>query len=127
MNYETKMIIGGRQVGKTTKLIEHSAKTGYTIVCMNHNNAKLIKDRATKMNLSIPEPIVLNRESIKNEDVHNMIKETKGILIDDFGYLINNIFDGKYAGCTCDSLWAKDIEVLGGVSDHDISNSMKNK
>lgn len=117
MNDETKLIIGERCSGKTTALIRESSETGYTIACMTHTLAKDIMNKAKEMGLTIPEPIVLNGKSIKNEELHNMIKNTKGILIDDFGYIINDILDGKYAGSTADSLWIRDIEVLGGSPD----------
>jgi len=56
-----------RQSGKTTMLIEMSAKTGAIIVVPTHVMANYILGLANKLNLKIPEPISV-REFIKAVD-----------------------------------------------------------
>jgi hypothetical protein len=50
-------IIMKRWHGKTTQLIKESASSGDYIVCHNQNEAKVIADKAKKLELDIPFPI----------------------------------------------------------------------
>ncbi len=52
-----KIFSGGRQNGKTLKLIQHAAEHGLTIVVCSYRMIRPIKSKATKMGLTIPEPI----------------------------------------------------------------------
>ena len=123
MTSETKLIIGGRQSGRTLELIKHSAKTGNTIVCCNVAQRRYMIETAAHLNLSIPEPIVMNGNTIHNDGVQIQIRESKGILIDDIDYLLDSLFGGKYAGAVINSEFVKDITMLpGGVSE---SRAMK--
>ncbi len=56
-----KTIIGGRQSGKTTKLIEMAAETGATIVTANSRMADYIKVMACEMGKDIKDPICINK------------------------------------------------------------------
>ena len=69
MTSETKLIIGGRQSGRTVELIKHSAKTGNTIVCSNVAQRRYMIETAAHLNLSIPEPIVMNGNTIHNDSI----------------------------------------------------------
>jgi len=51
------ILVGGRQQGKTTRLIQMSAAGKGTIVTPTEQSAKCIKDQAKAMKLDIPEPI----------------------------------------------------------------------
>ena len=51
------IVCSPRQSGKTTQLINHSIKTGYTIVCLNRETCNLIKGKAHIMGKKIPTPI----------------------------------------------------------------------
>ena len=125
---ETKLIIGGRQSGRTVELIKHSAKTGNTIVCSNVNQRRYLIKTAKHLSLSIPEPIVMNRDTIHNDAVQIRIRESKGILIDDMDYLLDSFFGGKYAGSVINSEFVKDITMLpGGLSESRIKNQEKFK
>ena len=120
---ETKLIIGGRQSGRTVELIKHSAKTGNTIVCSNVAQRRYMVETAAHLGLSIPEPIIMNGNTIHNDGVQIQIRESKGILIDDIDYLLDSLFGGKYAGAVINSEFVKDITMLpGGVSE---SRAMK--
>lgn len=121
---ETKLIIGGRQSGRTVELIKYSAKTGNTIVCSNVNQRRYLIKTAEHLSLSIPEPIVMNRDTIHNDAVQIRIRESKGILIDDMDYLLDSLFGGKYAGSVINSEFVKDITMLpGGLSESRIKKS----
>ena len=123
MTSETKLIIGGRQSGRTVELIKHSAKTGNTIVCCNVAQRRYMIETAAHLGLSIPEPIVVNGNTIHNDSVQIQIREPKGILIDDMDYFLDSLFGGKYAGAVINSEFVKDITMLpGGVSE---SRAMK--
>ena len=124
MTSETKLIIGGRQSGRTLELIKYSAKTGNTIVCSNAAQRRYLIETAAHLNLSIPEPIVVNGNTIHNDSVQKQIREPKGILIDDMDYLLDSLFGGKYAGAVINSEFVKDITMLpGGVSESRVMKS----
>ena len=55
------ILIGKRQQGKTTRLIELSAAGKGTIVAPTEQSAEYIKEQAKAMKLNIPEPISWNR------------------------------------------------------------------
>lgn len=76
------------------------------------------------MELVIPEPIVANAQTINSESTRNEIEEAKGVLVDDFNIFIDNIFHGKYAGCSVDNFWVKDIENIGGMSDKTTTDTL---
>lgn len=52
-----EVITGGRQSGKTTKLIHKAAEEGGYIVCRNHKACSRIADYAERIGIDIPYPI----------------------------------------------------------------------
>ena len=60
--------------GKTTALVYTSAITGYPIVVSTSASKRYAKDIAHRMNVSIPEPIVISDDS-RGRQIH-------GVLID---------------------------------------------
>ena len=55
-----RIILKGRQGGKTTELIKRSAETGAVIVCHDARTAHMVKNTAYGMGLTIPEPWCYN-------------------------------------------------------------------
>lgn len=68
-----------RQSGKTTMLIEMSAKTGATIVVPTHVMANYVLGLAKNLNLKIPEPISV-REFIRAVDSGRSFNEQKYLI-----------------------------------------------
>lgn len=58
-------IVGDRQTGKTTKLIEISAATGIPIVTRNLGIASHIYHQAKRNGYDIPKPLCLNESSFE--------------------------------------------------------------
>lgn len=56
-----KIITGPRGSGKTTRLIEMSARTGYTIVEPNAWMVDVVKRLAKEKRMKIPEPIAITQ------------------------------------------------------------------
>jgi hypothetical protein len=82
-----RVIEMGRAMGKTTKLIELSAKTNAVIICRSAENAWAIRRQAEKMDLDIPFPITF--QSIRNGR-HLGLKAWE-YLIDDVDLFIESI------------------------------------
>lgn len=78
---ETKIIIGGRCSGKTTKLIEQSAKEQIYILTSTIQRARHIFDKARDMGLVIPFPVTV-QEFYHSRFVGSSIRRD-GVLIDD--------------------------------------------
>ena len=57
MNNLMKIIVGPRQSGKSTDLIKRAAAEWLYIVCMHHEDARRLADKARSMCLDIPFPI----------------------------------------------------------------------
>jgi len=74
-----KVIVGGRQTGKTTALIRQSAETGFYIVTDSQRSVVRIERQAKSMGLSIPIPLTYD-EFIDHDYVGRGID---GLLIDD--------------------------------------------
>ena len=55
------ILAGGRAVGKTTKLIQHSAQTGLPILVKSKQYADRLKDHAKSLGLVLPEPVVWDK------------------------------------------------------------------
>lgn len=88
-----KLIIGGRQTGKTTELIKHSAETGNYILVPNMNHAKNIAYQARSMGFDIPYPVTLSEMRNNNKFIGSSIRRD-GILVDDLDLVIRQLFDG---------------------------------
>ena len=78
-------IVGGRASGKTTELIKMSAETGIPICVRHRSRIKHIINKANKLGIEIPEPIVIyNKTSLKGcEKI--MIDDVQEILFDTYG------------------------------------------
>jgi len=75
-----KLIIKGRQTGKTTELIHTSEATGYNIITPNKVSARNIEKMASELGCSIPK--VLTVEEIKNPINIDVSIERKFLLDD---------------------------------------------
>lgn len=82
-----KVIHSERGTGKTTKLIEMSADTGFYIVCHDAREAHRVHLEAIKMGLDIPFPITY--WEFLNGMYHS--KGVKGVLVDNADVLIHYI------------------------------------
>ena len=63
--------------GKTTYLVYRSNITQYPVICADYTGVGVVKDIATRMGLSIPEPMTV-RELLKRDDL-----QIKKVLIDE--------------------------------------------
>lgn len=78
-----KKILGGRQSGKTRRLIKHAARNNGVIVCMTKHQADFIYRMASQMSVLIPKPISLEELRFgKQVGKHNefMLDEADTIL-----------------------------------------------
>ena len=62
-----KVFVSDRGMGKTTFLIEESAKRKLPILCTNNEQVQFIKRRADWMGIEIPEPISYDRVLRNNQ------------------------------------------------------------
>lgn len=86
------VIMGGRQVGKSTKLIQISAETGRYILVTNRKRAAMLVKQAEGMGLYIPYPVTLE-DFYKSRFDGSYIRKD-GIYIDDADDLLKQIFNG---------------------------------
>lgn len=79
-----KIIVGGRASGKTTKLIQESAETGYRILTSDEETVREIFWQAESLGYDIPMPISVKVwEQLKEySETKEEIKE-QGVIIDD--------------------------------------------
>lgn len=103
--------LGGRQSGKTTKLIQMSAETGAIIVVGTYPMAKYVMSMAINMGLEIPEPISY-KDLIKRAHYDHL---TRRYLIDEaqmlFDWLNVNAVTITTDGHICE---LKGVEPNGG-------------
>lgn len=85
-----KTVIGTRQTGKTTKLIERSAETHYYIVVSTHREACRVRDMAMDMGLDIPLPLTYD-EFLRGEYHPDGVG---GLLIDNVDLLLKRLIVG---------------------------------
>lgn len=65
---------GDRGIGKTTTLIKKSNINQYPIICLDIGRAKNIKIMAQKLNIIIPEPILVSQLPIGvNENIEKVL------------------------------------------------------
>lgn len=99
-----KIVRMNRGNGKTTYLIKKSAELQYPIICHSEKQKELIKKKAEKMELGIPEPISVNsinfRENLRGIDYNTEL------LIDDLDIILHKILYNKIniATISCDIL-----------------------
>lgn len=89
----TKVTIGKRGTGKTTKLIQRSAREGSYILTSTVFRAQAIWDTAREMGLNIPYPVTLH-EYLHSNKFRSSTIPRKGILIDDVDAVVGALFAG---------------------------------
>ena len=90
-----KIIVGGRASGKTTKLIQESAKTGYRIIAFSKDAAKEIYMQAKDLGYDILRPISVMEYVLAPNSF-----EQDGVLIDDIENTLGAIFKQKIHAAT---------------------------
>lgn len=93
-------IVGERQTGKTTALIEMSRKTGYPILAGTVGRAKNIEAYARKTVGCIPHVMVLSDMTL-----HGLLMPGTRVLVDDLEFVIERILGAKVIAAS-----------IGGVS-----------
>lgn len=86
-----KIYGGGRQNGKTTKLITKAAEHGLTIVTYNQGAAEFINRQAKKMGLVIPKAIYW-RELAEN----SFGRPTLKIAVDNVEWVLTEFLESEY-------------------------------
>lgn len=87
------IVIGERCSGKTTRLIERSAKDQLYILTSTKPRARAIFDNAIRMGLDIPYPITVE-EYLRGDKFRGSSIRRDGILIDDLDDVLRVIFTG---------------------------------
>ena len=87
------IVIGERCSGKTTRLIERSAKEGIYILVANKEMARCIVDQAKEMGLEIPFPVTLD-EYLRGNKFQGSSIRRDGLLIDDLDMVLHQLFGG---------------------------------
>ena len=87
------VVIGERCSGKTTRLIERSAKEGIYILAPTKNMARCIADQAKEMGLDIPFPVTLD-EYLRGNKFQGSSIRRDGLLIDDLDMVLHLLFRG---------------------------------
>lgn len=82
----TTVYIGGRQTGKTTKLIKESARTNAVIVVGTSVMAQYIEVMAKEMGLDIPRPI-----SYRTMLKEHMFNQSRRYLADDLQIILSHL------------------------------------
>lgn len=88
-----KLIIGGRQQGKTAELIKHSAETGNYILVHDKNRAAIVAKQAKIMGFDIPYPVTVS-EMVNRGHFRGSYIRRDGLLVDDLDLVIRQLFDG---------------------------------
>lgn len=89
----TKYTIGERCSGKTTRLIERSAKEGIYILVPTKDIARCIADQAKEMGLDIPFPVTVGEYLNCGRHDWSNIRE-KGLLIDELDLVLERLLRG---------------------------------
>lgn len=90
-----KIIVGGRASGKTTKLIQESAETGYRIIAFSHDAAREIYMQAKDLGYDILRPISVMEYVLAPDSF-----EQDGVLIDDLENTLETLFKQKMHAAT---------------------------
>lgn len=89
----TNYLIGESRSGKTTRLIERSAKEGIYILVANKEIARCVADQAKEMGLDIPYPVTLD-EYLRGNKFQGSSIRRDGLLIDDLDMVLDLLFRG---------------------------------
>ena len=87
------VVIGERCSGKTTRLIERSAKEGIYILVANKEMARCVADQAKDMGLEIPYPVTVG-EYLRGNKFQGSSIRRDGLLIDDLDMVLDLLFRG---------------------------------
>ena len=110
-NEKTHLIIGDRQVGKTTRLIKESYEKGIPIIVWCNDYAKNILNKAKEMNISIPDPVVVTsgidlRGLASRPDMQN------GCLIDDVDFFLPGLLGVNVVAVTANLVSFENTELM---------------
>lgn len=92
-------LIGGRQTGKTTCLIEMSKETGYPILTATHFMAKNIELMARRMGVQIP-PVL----SISSMPLHGSLMRGERVLVDDLGLVAERLLGAEVVSASIEGV-----------------------
>lgn len=98
-NEKTHLIIGDRQVGKTTRLIKESYEKGIPIVVWCNEYAKNILNKAREMNINIPDPVVVT-SGIDLIGLASRSDMQNGCLIDDVDFFLPRLLGVNVVAAT---------------------------
>ena len=87
----SKLIIGSRGSGKSTMLVQESAKTGKYILVSSYRHALYLSNLAEQLGLKIPAPITAH-DFFKTDKLVGTDVAQKGLLIDEIGEIFETIF-----------------------------------
>ena len=82
-----KIVIGGRGSGKTMLLVKYSSETELPICVYTEREASVIKGLATKLDIKIPEPLVVTKAPRPLYIGHGINK----ILVDDGDFILESL------------------------------------
>lgn len=83
-----KVIAKDRQKGKTEELIKLSAEIQAPILCLNRIHQEIIKKRAQKEKLTIPEPLCID---CRSTGFRERLSRYDSIIVDDADRLLQRI------------------------------------
>ena len=92
-----KKAVGGRQTGKTTKLINLSAETKSPIIARNAEVCRMINKQAEEMGVSIG-PVFPITDITRNLSVRGFIPQRNSVIVDDADIILQAIFDALHIG-----------------------------
>ena len=88
----TKILQGGIGSGKSTALIQESARTGIYIMVANNVRAKILFDNAKRMGYDIPYPVTIYEWLWSHNRFAGSSIQRDGIYIDDVDDVFREIF-----------------------------------
>lgn len=92
-------IIGGRQTGKTTCLIEMSRSTGYPILTATRGMAENIELQAMKMHVHIP-PVL----SLSSIPLYGSLMPHEKVIVDELGLVVEYLTGDEVVSASIDGL-----------------------
>ena len=95
-----KLIVRGRQGGKTTEMIRLAAETQAYILCTDHQRARQIAVQAQEMGLSIPFPLTASEWQERRYHPPGV----RGLMFDD----LDRIIQGMTAVPVLAATWTSD-------------------
>ena len=128
-NEKTHLIIGDRQVGKTTRLIKESYEKGIPIIVWCNDHAKNILNKAKEMNISIPDPVVVT-SGINSRGLASRPDMQNGCLIDDVDFFLPGLLGLKVVAATANLVNFENTELLtieGQMADRYHGEDSKNE